>query len=131
LTPDWLLTLLSYDAKFIFWLTSTMIGTYVVFGKGWAKTILENRFESFWKSVGMLFLSIVFLVIISDPATAQIEAWLVANTQYAIGATTGVIGAFFVWLVVTSGYDIKTQWKWVVPAICFGITLLNWFVLRT
>lgn len=45
--------------------------------------------------------------------------------SYSLGATTAVFGSWFIWFVVSNDYDLNTDRKWAVPAICYFVTFLN------
>jgi hypothetical protein len=45
--------------------------------------------------------------------------------DYLTGASSGVIGAFYVWFILSGDWSLKTDYKWVLPTVLFGTTILN------
>lgn len=121
-------------AELISLLVSIMVGSIVISGEGWGKIRGSNRFAKFWSLFLYVIIEVLAWLFISDPLTACIQSLLYQNIGFIIGITTAVLGTFFWWFVYTLSYDIKTQWKWIVPVVCYGITALNllvlWLVLR-
>lgn len=118
-------------AKLIFSLVSIMAGSVVISGQGWGKIRGKNKFAKFWSLFLYFIIEVLVWVLISDSLIAYVQGLLYRNIGFTTGITTAVLGAFFYWFVYTLDYDIKTQWKWVLPVVCIGITILNLLALRT
>lgn len=111
-------------AEFIFWL-ATLATEAVEVGKHRAHLIGEGEFLSFWKAIAIVVITIILLVLVSDTAIALIYSILLEYASYSLGATTAVFGSWFIWFVVSNDYDLNTDRKWAVPAICYFVTFLN------
>lgn len=108
-----------------FWIASIMIGNFVVYGEHWGKLPWSERFESPLKLFAWLLALIIIALVVTDLASPIVQDWLSSNVDYLTGITSGVIGTFYVWFIWSGDWDFTTDYKWVPPVVCYGMTLLN------
>jgi hypothetical protein len=114
----------------IFTMVSLMLGSVVIVGDGWGKIRFGNEVAPYWKLFGYAIAEIIIYSWLSNPLTNMLEAFLMENLPFAIGIFTFVLGIFFVWFVYTFDFDIRTDYKWAFPVVCFLITGANVFLFR-
>lgn len=95
------------------------------------KIFFDNRFIGFWRLFLYSILLLGLLTILFEWLSPYFDAFLNANLTYYFGISAFIIGLFFCWFVYAFDYDVKTQWKWVFPLVCFLITILNIVILNT
>ena len=105
-----------------------MVGSLVISGSGrhWAKLRSGREFIPFWKFVRYLVAETILIAVGSQYIGPWVESQLIANSKFLLGITTGVFGTFFLWIVHTGDFNIKTQRKWILPTICYIVTLVNY-----
>lgn len=94
------------------------------------KIFVNNHFIGFWRLLGYTLLIAGLFTLLLEVLSPYIDTFMYASLNYYFGISTFVFGIFFLWFVYAFDYDIKTQWKWAFPVICFGIFILNIVVLN-
>jgi len=108
-----------------FYLLSFMVGSIVWIGPGFAKIRTGNQFVSLWKVFVYIILEAIAWAVLEGPISGGIEMLLHAAIIYISGITTAMIGTFFWWLVRAFDYKIRKDFRWLVPLICYVITVFN------
>jgi len=127
---DLLSSIISFLAEWFLLLGSFMVGSFVIWGRGWAKLRPNREFIEFWDFIKYLFAFTIVLTISLMFLTPIIERLLYLYSAYLAGITSAITGIFFVWIVYTGDFDIRTQWKWLFVVICFAILALNILVVN-
>jgi hypothetical protein len=102
-----------------------MVGSIVWIGPGFAKIRTGNQFVSLWKVFVYVILEAIAWAVLEGPISEGIEMLLRVALIYISGITTAMIGTFFWWLVRAFDYKITRDFRWLVPGICYAITLFN------
>ena len=126
---EFLLSQLSLLTSFLLNLCSLMAGSLVITGDGWGKIRTGGQFVRFWKLFAYFLLEVVLFTYVPPFLARLFQEWLKQNSRYVLGITTGIFGTFFLWVVRTWDYDIRTQGKWIVPAVCYLISIANGMVV--
>ena len=112
-------------ADWYLWFGTMMVGNVVVWGEHWGKLPWSERFESPLKCfVWLVGFSIIGLTIVQF-VSPLVENWLYTNASYLVGTTSGILGVFYVWFIMSGDWSFKTDFKWVPPILFFGTTVLN------
>lgn len=125
---DFVSSAIWYMSELIFWLV-TGATSLVEFGKHRATIIGEGEFIDFWKAAALVIIPILLLVLISDTAVSFIDVILFQYAAYSFGVTVAVVGTWFTWLVLSNEYDLKEDWKWAFPALCYAMTGVNFAIV--
>lgn len=105
----------------------TMVsGFLVTIGKPhWGKLNPKGDFIGLWRLFGYFVFEVLVIAFVFEWGSPLIDTYLHIYLDYIIGISSAVFGIFFIWFVYTLDYDIKTQYKWAFPTICFTIAFLN------
>jgi len=112
-------------ADLFFYLLSFMVGSVVWIGPGFGKIRTGNQFVGFWKIFVYVILEAIAFVALQGPITGIIEMLLYTAVIYISGITTAMLGTFFWWLVRALDFKITKDKRWIVPAICYAMTVFN------
>lgn len=107
------------------WIGSVMVGNLVVWGDRWGKLPWSERFQSPLRLFAWLLGIILLGLVITRLTNPLVENWLYSNVNYLTGTTSGVVGAFYVWFILSGDWSFTTDYKWVPPTVLFGTTILN------
>jgi len=107
------------------WTGSIMVGNLVIWGEHWGKLPWSERFQSPLRLFAGLLGIVILGLVITRFTSPLIENWLSSNVNYLTGTTSGVIGAFYVWFILSGDWSLRTDYKWVPPIVLFGTTILN------
>jgi len=114
-------------------LVGTMASSFLVTigsGEHWGKLRFRNGFIKFWRLFVYFMIEVLLLAFIVEWGSPLVETYLHTQLDYIIGISSAIFGVFFLWFVYTLDCDIKTQYKWAFPTICFAIAFLNLILIR-
>lgn len=114
-------------ADYFLWLLSVAVGNIVAWGEHWGRLPWSEKFQS-PERVFVWLLVFIGVAEVATKYTSPLLADLLAGyVNYLTGITAFVIGTFYVWFIWSGDWDFLTDYKWVLPVVCYLILGLNVF----
>jgi len=114
-------------AEYFLWLLGIVVGNFVVWRNHWGKVPWDERFKSPLKLFMWLLIFAGIGLLTTDYVAPFLTNFLQTNVSYLTGITSFVLGTFYVWFIWSGNWSITTNYKWVLPAVCYLITVANMY----
>jgi len=112
-------------AEYFVWLGGIVTGNFVAWGDHWGKLPWSEKFKSPERVFAWLLIFAAIALLATDFLSPSLQSYQFANVDNLPGITSGVIGAFYVWFFYSGDWDLRRNYRWVPPLVCFALTAAN------